>query len=65
MVSVETQTGSIRKDGIYSIARNATEFIHFWMNRRRSVHHLIGIAIRTSVCENAKRRFKYESWMFR
>ncbi len=28
---------SIHKNGIYSIARNATEFIHFGMNKRRFV----------------------------
>ncbi len=27
----------IHKNGIYSIARNATEFVNFWMNKRRSV----------------------------
>ncbi len=28
---------SIHKNGIYSIAQNAMEFVKFWMNKRRSV----------------------------
>ncbi len=31
---------SIHKNGIYSIARNATEFVKFWINRKRYFTYL-------------------------
>ncbi len=32
--NVDRMAESIHKNGIYSIARNATEFVKFWMNKR-------------------------------
>ncbi len=37
MVSGDRMVESIHKKVIYSKTRNATEFVNFWMNKKRSV----------------------------
>ncbi len=72
--NVNRMVDSIHKNRIYSKARNATEFVHFWMNKRRSLSEVSSVAYsnRDIVISNkcvgilkCKRWFKYESCMFR